>query len=112
MVIGIVGRQIINYGIRQTGKYLTQLHKYDVSIHKGLYGASAGRGVRHGRDAGIFVSQYIKGDDLDGEDEPSTGIPPYKQSKARYRYKRYGSRGSSKRYRPCRPARRPSYKRF
>ena len=57
MVIG----QIVREGIRYGSRYLKEFHKYDVAIHKGLYGPSAGRGVRHGRDAGIFLSQYAQG---------------------------------------------------
>ncbi len=93
MVIGIIGRQVANYGIRQVGRYLTQLHKYDVSIHKGLYGASGGRGVRHGRDAGIFISQYRQGDDLDTTQES----PKYSSRKKPQAYSRCGNQYGYKR---------------
>ncbi len=95
MVIGIVG-QIANVGIRYASRYFKELHRYDVKIHKGLYGATAGRGVRHGRDAGIFISQYFKsGDDLDEYAEPvppGTKYPSGKFRKAHRRYQRRGGR--------------------
>lgn len=110
MVIGIVG-QIANVGIRYTSRYLKQLHRYDVAIHKGLYGASAGRGVRHGRDAGIFISQYVTGGDIEpGEDVPQQ--PPVtsrKFSKTYRGYKRFDSR-SKREYDRCRKYRnKPRY---
>ncbi len=81
--------RIVNEGIRLGSRYFKQLHRYDVAIHKGLYGASAGRGVRHGRDAGIFISQYITGgDDLDGETGESPSIPSNKFPQARGRYRK------------------------
>lgn len=107
MVIGLVGREVIRFGARQASKYLTQLHRYDVRIHKSLYGASGGRGVRHGRDAGIFVSQYIQGDDLDTQNVPSK-TPSRPSIQTRDRRERRDSRKYSKRHRCDRYCRRPN----
>jgi len=72
--------QIINQGVRFGTRYFKQLHKLDVSIHKGLYGASAGRGVRHGRDIGIFSSQLIQ----ESGDEGLDAVPFQPGSRTRY----------------------------
>ncbi len=102
MVIG----QILNLGIRYGSRYLKQLHKYDVSIHKGLYGATAGRGVRHGRDAGIFISQYIKGDELDrngvSPKQPRNGSPASKKYQTYSRRFRNDNRRNEQYCRPNR----------
>ena len=102
MVIG----QIANVGIRAASRYFRELHRIDVKIHKGLYGASAGRGVRHGRDAGIFLSQYYNqaGDDVEVElpESPyvkSPGTKAGKFNKTRGRYQRKRVRCSPKRNR-------------
>ncbi len=110
MVIGIVG-QVANIGIRIGARAFTRLHKTDVAIHKSLYGASGGRGVRHGRDAGIFLSQYREGDDLDDHAVPQPRYePPSRQNNKTYRgYKRssnarfgkYNRRGQCR----CKPRR-------
>jgi len=95
MVIGLVGK-VANVGIRAASKYFKELHRIDVKVHRGLYGATAGRGVRHGRDAGIFISQYIKGgDDLDDGSEIPEQAPPGKGVQARdRRQRRYNGRYS------------------
>ncbi len=82
--------------------------KYDVQIHRNLYGRSGGRGVRHGRDAGSIIAGLYqgtrRGDDLDGKEfQPKYSSRP--KSKAR--------RGRSNQYRfsgaKCRPYYRSKY---
>lgn len=99
MVYQIIG-QVASYGARVVSRNLFRLHKTDVRIHKSLYGASGGRGVRHGRDAGIFLSQYAEGDDLDNhavQEPPGNGYSSRKFSKA---YRGY-QRGSKSRRCKC-----------
>ncbi len=82
--------------VRETGLYLVPkifkaFQKYDVKIHRGLYGKSGGMGVRHGRDAGAAVGSLLSlgsnGDDLDGV-QPSGS--PYETGK------KYQTRGGRK----------------
>ncbi len=98
---GIVG-QVANVGIKTAARYFKSLHKLDVKIHRGLYGEAGGRGVRHGRDAGIFISQYIReGDDIDEQvpQEPGASSKTRKFSKARDRHQRKYNRCNCKRHR-------------
>ncbi len=76
---------VIGQIVRQTGAYLVPklfkaFHKYDVRIHRGLYGQAGGRGVRHGRDLGAAIGGSLslgQGDDLDS----STQRPPFTPGK-------------------------------
>ncbi len=89
--------QVIRYGLRAGLKYfpktLQAVKRADVAIHKSLYGASAGRGVRHGRDIGTLVASGIigfSGDDLDEFSErEDVRSPPRKKLQAYRRYKRF-----------------------
>ncbi len=104
MVLGRVAVEVARYGANVVSRNLFKVHKLDVRIHKSLYGSSGGRGVRHGRDAGIFISQYFEGDDLD-EHAVSPPVGPGFQASSRkfskaYRgNKRYRNRCPPKRYR-------------
>ncbi len=120
MVIGPVvraGSEIIRrYGPKVIVKYGTTINKYDRRIHKSLYGASGGRGVRHGRDAGSVIaglySQYSQEDTLeqDGPFQPKSPLQASSKYKARSGYERRNYRGFPKRER-CYPRRRqPSRK--
>ncbi len=97
MVVGFAVREGIRIGSRYFPKTFRTIKRADVQIHKSLYGASGGRGVRHGRDIGSLAAgayHGFKGDDLDnGEDVPSTGFTPNKFRKTRYRYVRSSGRG-------------------
>jgi len=94
----MVLRKVIDYAIRTTGAALIPraykaFRKYDVATTNRLFGKSGGKGFRHGRDVGLLVSDYLKGDGLD----PSPFQPEYSsrsKPQARRRYSKYG--------RPCR----------
>ncbi len=106
MVIGKIVYEGIRYGSRYFPKTIFAIKRADVRIHKSLYGASGGKGVRHGRDIGSAAAGLYQGtrpgDDLGpGEsDEPSTGFTSYKQPQAR---RRYNISGRRKRRNYCRP---------
>ncbi len=109
MVIGLVGK-VANVGIRLGSRYFKQLHQYDVAIHKGLYGQAGGRGVRHGRDAGIFISQYFRGDDITEDaqiHEPEFTPRTVRKTRGGYERRDYRSRSERERRdrRSCRPVR-------
>ncbi len=73
MVLGVIARGISEvaraYGPGLVKRGLQSFRKYDVKIHRNLYGKSGGRGVRHGRDAGSIIAGLYqgtrRGDDLD-----------------------------------------------
>ncbi len=114
MVLGTIVKEGIRFGARYFPKTIQALKRTDVRIHKSLYGASGGRGVRHGRDIGATIgglySGFTQGDDLEyGTDEPSIVSPPYKQFKTRDRF-RYSSKFRRDKYRRyCRPNRQSKY---
>ncbi len=98
--------RVIRYGIQQGAKYFPKtvlsIKRADVRIHKSLYGASGGRGVRHGRDIGSVIAGIYQGtrDNGDELDEFSTrendGFTSGKKLQTYRGYKR-----TSKRYRKC-----------
>ncbi len=93
MVVGYAAREAIRFGARYFPKTFRTVKRADVQIHKSLYGASGGKGVRHGRDIGSLAAgayHGLQGDELDNaaEDRPSTGYPSRKFSKTRNRYVR------------------------
>ncbi len=107
MVVGKIVYEGIRFGARYFPKTIYQIKRADVRIHKSLYGASAGKGVRHGRDigsigAGIYQGTR-QGDDLDGEVyEPRNGAPSNRYNKTRNRYQRYRANRRPVCYRPSR----------
>ncbi len=105
MVYSAVGRiaekAIRSSGLRLIERYTKLFTKYDKAVFRGLYGKSAGKGVRHGRDigaaAGGLISFSSGGDDLDA----GQGSSPQTSSK----FKTRGGRGNFGRFsgRKCRP---------
>ncbi len=76
---------------RQTGAYLIPklfktFQRMDVTYHARMYGKSAGKGVRHGRDLGAAVGTTLSlgssGDDLDGVPTQRTTPPSGKKYQA------------------------------
>ncbi len=105
MVYGQIAR-IAAQGARAAGIYLIPravktFTKYDKAIFRGLYGKSAGRGVRHGRDIGAAVGGLMatqRGDDLDGV---SQGVQYSSRAKPQaYRGRGYKRRSSRTKYCP------------
>ncbi len=104
--------------VRETGIYLIPkvfkaFQRYDVKVFRGLYGKSAGRGVRHGRDIGAAVGSSLSlgssGDDLDRHAVPQEeyGHPSGTKSQT-YRRRNYNNnRYSKNRCPPGRGRRRP-----
>ncbi len=90
MVVGYAAREAIRFGARYFPRTFATIKRADVGIHKSLYGASGGRGVRHGRDIGSLAAGayhgFKGGDDLDGQDVPGISTPSRKFSKTRNRY--------------------------
>lgn len=105
---GRVLREVGRYATRYFPRTIQAIQRQDVRIHKSLYGASGGRGVRHGRDIGAAaggIYQQYTGETLDDvlqEPEDGQGISPkasYKyKTYSRYKRKRTGCRPFSKRY--------------
>jgi len=100
-LIGIAGRVATRvatrYLSRQVPRIFKEIHRQDVRIHKSLYGAAGGRGVRHGRDLAAAVGGLLKNDGGDGVDDAPIRIPkqPFtsrKFNKARRRRNDYRSR--------------------
>ncbi len=105
----IIGKIIRESGVKLIPKFAKTFQKYDVRIHRGLYGQAGGRGVRHGRDIGSIVAGTVRGfiedDGLDaGFQTPDDG-PSSSKGKAYRGYKRGNFRRSSK-YKRCYPYRR------
>ncbi len=95
MVVGYAAREAIRFGTRYFPRTFRTIKRADVGIHKSLYGASGGRGVRHGRDIGSLAAgayHGFKGDDLDNgaDEQPSTGYTSRKFRQTRDRYVRGG----------------------
>ncbi len=109
MVLTRILVQGIRYGSRYLPKTVQALKRTDVRIHKSLYGAAGGRGVRHGRDIGSTIGGLYSGfnqgeDDLDAIQErlPSN---PFKTSKFSKAY-----RGDKRKRFRCRPVRNKRYR--
>ncbi len=96
---------IIRTGVGIVAKYFPRtiqaIKRQDVRIHKSLYGASGGRGVRHGRDigaaAGSIYSEFRQENDVEDEfsqPENGTGYRPKTRQvgKTRGRYARRDNR--------------------
>ena len=99
MVVGkIVGEVIRRVGPGIISKYAQAFNRYDVRVHKSLFGKAGGQGWRHGRDAGLAISSQIgafRGDDL-GVVPQQTGTP-YKARKFSKARNRYGNKRGSRR---------------
>ncbi len=69
MVVGQIVREGLRFGTRYFPRTVRSIKRADVQIHKSLYGASGGKGVRHGRDIGSLGAGLYQGtrngDDLD-----------------------------------------------
>ncbi len=119
MVYGIIARGLSkaarDYGPGFVKGAFKQFKKYDVSIHRQLYGQSGGRGVRHGRDAGSLIAgtyQGLRGDDLDNGKGFSPPSGPFRKERSG-RGNKYGSRfnkyssnyRNGRRCKPCKPYR-------
>ncbi len=70
MVVGKILVEGVRFGSRYFPKTILAIKRTDVRIHKSLYGASGGKGVRHGRDlgsigAGLYQGTRSDGDELD-----------------------------------------------
>jgi len=93
----IAERAISGSGIRLIGRGAKLFQRYDVKIHRGLYGQAGGRGVRHGRDIGSVVAGLYReysGDDLDASVQPGDETTSRKFPKTY----RGNQRGSNRRF--------------
>ncbi len=108
MVLARVLVEGLRVGSRYFPKTIFAIKRADVRIHKSLYGASGGRGVRHGRDigslgAGLYQGTRDSGDDLDEHAVPyekqRNGFTSGKKSKTYRRNKRSGYCRPRERYR-------------
>ncbi len=115
MKIMVVGT-IVNTGIRIAqaalagGKVFAQ---YESKVYTGLYGAHAGRGVRHGLAAGGAIGSFINSG---GSENGNGQIPKGNGAEAGSKdqaYKRSGSNSYSRKRAPsnCYPRYRYSYSR-
>ncbi len=108
MVYGIASR-VAARAIRETGAYLIPkafkaFNKYDKALYRQVFGATRGKAIRHGRDAGLAIGGSLGGYGGDPLDAPSSSPPPSSPfSKAYHRFgKRSGARGSRKYTKRCR----------
>ncbi len=122
MVYGLIGQGIARVatraGLRTGTRIFKEFGRYDRSLHQSVFGRSGGRGFRHGRDAGLAISGFARGDELDA---PQTQLnPPSKQYQARSRYGKrgrtgrrcYNYSGGRRRRVPCRSKPRTGQQRF
>ncbi len=110
MVVGYAAREGLRIAARYFPSTFRTIKRADVQIHKSLYGASGGRGVRYGRDIGSIAAGAYQGlrngDDLD-EHAQVPELTPGKFRKAHRGYKR-GHNNGSRKYNRCYPSRRQS----
>ncbi len=117
MVLARIIVKGIEVGARYLPKTVQALKRTDVRIHKSLYGASGGRGVRHGRDIGSTIGGLYSGFTQEGDelDSPANDIgTPFKTrqfNQTRNRRIRFNDPRFAKRCRPCKGDRqsRPRY---
>ncbi len=83
----------LKYVVERTGAYLVPraykaFRQYDVRLTNQLFGKSGGKGFRHGRDAGLILSDFLGGDDLDRHavQPPFNGTPSNRNYQTRNRY--------------------------
>ncbi len=105
MVYGIIGQVVRQTGIYLIPKVFRAFNRYDKSLYRQVFGATRGRALRHGRDAGLAIGGSLKGtlgrDDLDG-------IPQSPPVTSRQKYQarsRRSNRGYNKRNQYCPPCR-------
>ncbi len=90
MVYGLIGSAASRIG-SQIGRHLVsrtfkEAGRFDRRLHQQVFGRSAGRGFRHGRDAGLAIGSTISSEGPSGLDygppfQPSN--PPRKFNEAR-----------------------------
>ncbi len=101
MVYGIAAKII-----RETGAYLIPravrtFNKYDKTLYAQVFGRTRGRGIRHGRDAGLAIGGSIRSSMENAEIQPRTLPPPRKQSETRGRYRNQRGYKRGKYCPPC-----------
>ncbi len=112
MVIGKIVGTGLRIGARYFPKTLQSIKRADVAIHKSLYGASGGRGVRHGRDIGSLVAGVYhgtRGDDLDAQKNEYDN-PARTKYETRYRRGNVSSRRGTSRCYPRRSRTKSKYR--
>ncbi len=105
MVVGIalrvgsrIAKEVAGYykssGASLIPRGYREVSKFDKRLHSQVFGRSAGRGVRHGRDIGLASSQFLgSGDDLEvgSRFQPQYSSRKFDEAHRGYRYGR-GSR--------------------